>query len=341
MTWNEIIAAIVTSLIASVVFWLVFNVIPNTVERRKIKSLLDLGLYQIYSKLAYFLEVPLRHSVHSPSFLQHRLFNGELNNDDFGLYLATKCLTEEYQKVDETAKELMPIGCNLKERANEILDMIQKLYVFNKYLTAEQILLCRKIADKITMYDYEKKAFVYEGEFVLWPVDPTMSGMEGMFYETYGLFLQLQDMLIKQKPSGNELGDFYNNLFLCKVRLMYSQGEYRKVAWLTKGKKDSISAAYHFRGLYRNCDKEKGVAALRRYLKEYSMQLIYLRSHFEEFLDDDMIRDVLVAERSAEEYQEMIDCLAKEKEQQDAFEKFAGEIREFYKRKVRGVPGQS
>ena len=39
MTWNEIIAAIVTSLIASVVFWLVFNVIPNAVERKRIKQL--------------------------------------------------------------------------------------------------------------------------------------------------------------------------------------------------------------------------------------------------------------------------------------------------------------
>lgn len=334
MTWNEIIAAIVTSLIASVVFWLVFNVIPSAVERRKIKPLLDFDLYQIYSRLAFFLEAPLRHSTHSPSFLQHRLYNGELQKGDFGLYLATKCLTEEYQKVDETAKNLMPIGRDLKERANEILEMIQKLYVFNKYLTAEQILLCRKIADKLTTYDFEMQAFVYEGKFVLGPVNPTMSGMEGMFYDTYGLFLQLQGMLIKQKPAGNELGDYYKNLFFRKVELMYSQGEYRKVAKMTKGEKDSNTAAYYFRSLYRGGDKEKGVAALRRFLKTESLQLISLRGHFEEFLDDAAIRDVLVDERSEEEYQEMIDCLTKESERQAAFEKFAGEMLEFYERKT-------
>ena len=272
--------------------------------------------------------------------MQHRLYNGELKKEDFGLYLATKCLTEEYQKVDEAAKNLMPIGHDLKERASEILEMIQKLYVFNKYLTAEQILLCRKIADKITTYDFEMQAFVYEGELVLGPVNPTMSGMEGMFYDTYGLFLQLQDMLIKQKPAGNELGNCYKGLLFRKMELMYSQGEYSKVTRMTKGKTDVNSAVYHFRSLYRGGDKEKGLTALRGFLKADSLQLISLRSYFEEFLDDDVIRDVLADERSEKECQEMVDCLAKEKEQQVAFEKFAEEMREFYEKKVRGVTGR-
>jgi hypothetical protein len=101
MTWNEIIAAIVTSLIASVVFWLVFNVIPNAVERKRIKQLLDFDLYQIYTKLAHFLEIPLRHSNHSPSHLQMRLYQGLLKKEVYDLYLSTKCLTEEYRQVDD------------------------------------------------------------------------------------------------------------------------------------------------------------------------------------------------------------------------------------------------
>lgn len=54
-------------------------------------------------------------------------------------------------------------------------------------------------------------------------------------------------------------------------------------------------------------------------------------------MDDDVIREVLADERSEEEYQEMVDCLAKEKEQQDTYEKFAREMLEFYARKVSGV----
>lgn len=97
--------------------------------------------------------------MHSPSYLQMQLFTGVIKKDDYRLYLATKCLTEDYKKVDDTAKNLIPTGRALKSEAHEIQDYIQKLYVFNKYLTAEQILLCRKIADKITTYDFEMRAF--------------------------------------------------------------------------------------------------------------------------------------------------------------------------------------
>lgn len=61
---------------------------------------------------------------------------------------------------------------------------------------------------------------------------------------------------------------------------------------------------------------------------------ICIRGHFEEFTDDAVIRDVLIEVRSEEEYQEMINCLMQEKEQQKASEDFAREMRTFYDRKT-------
>lgn len=335
MTWDDIIAAIVTSLIASVMFWLVFSVLPNALERKRIKPLLVFDLYHIYNGLAHFLEVPFYHFLHGPSYLQMRLFTGAIKKDDYRLYLATKCLTEEYKNVDDTAKNLIPIGSHLESISNEILESIQKLYVFNKYLTAEQILLCRKIADKITTYDFEMRAFERIGNQVFGLVDPTMRGMEGVFYETYALFLQLQDHLICQKPTGDELGDFYKYLRYRKVGLLYSQGEYKKVARMAKDFKNVNTRAFYFRSLYRQGETEKGLPALRDFLQKESMPLISMRSYFEEFMDDEQIKDVLIAERSEKEYQEMIDCIYEEREQQETFEKFAAEMGAFYDEKLK------
>lgn len=334
MTWNEIIAAIVTSLIASVVFWLVFNVIPNAVERKRIKPLLDFDLYQIYTKLAHLLEIPFKHSNHSPSYLQMRLYQGLLKKEDYDLYLSTKCLTEEYQQVDDMAKNLMPIGGALKARSNEIVEMIQKLYVFNKYLSAEEILLCRKIADKISTYDFEMRAFHQIGTQVLGPVDPTMRNMAGMFYDTYLLFLELQAILIAQKPLGGALGDFYRDLNFRRMGLYYGQGKYDQVIKIAKKGKDSFSKTYYFRSLYRQGKTEKALDALRKRLETVSMKLVYQRGYFEEFIEDDLMKETLIATRSEEEYQEMINCLTDEKEQQIAFEAFAGQIREYYWKKI-------
>ena len=60
-----------------------------------------------------------------------------------------------------------------------------------------------------------------------------------------------------------------------------------------------------------------------------------MRGYFEEFIEDEQIKDVLIAERSEKEYQEMIDCINKEREQQKAFEKFAAEMGEYYDEKLK------
>lgn len=335
MTWNSIIVAIVTSLIASVVFWLVFNVLPNAMEKKRIKPLLDFDLYQIYSRLAQFLEVPLCHSIHSSSHLQMKLYTGGINIEDYRLYLATKCLTEEYKSVDDTAKNLMPIGSSLKATANVILDQIQKLYVFNRYLTAEQILLCRKIADKMTTYDFEMKAFSRIGNHILCPVDPTMRRMEKMFYELYLIFMQLQNHLISRKSKKNELGDIYKSLAFREVGLLYSQGKYKKAAKKAKSKNDRNTNSYYCRSLWRQGEKDKGLTAMKAFLQKKSTQLIYMRGYFSEFKDNEQIKNVLVESCSEMEYQEMIDCIKKEEEQQRTFEQFAAEIGAFYDKKLK------
>ena len=335
MTWNEILVAIVTSLIASVVFWLGFHYVPNTCERRKIKPLVDFDLYQIYLSLSHFLEIPFCYSIHCSPYRQQELLAGGLKKEDYQLYLATKCLTEEYKTIDDTAKKLIPIGSKLKEISNNILEQIQNLYIFNRYLTVEQIMLCRKIADKISCYDFEMKAFSRVGNLLLGPVDPTMRGMENMFYETYQLFQQLQDRLISRKPKGNELGDIYRSLALNELRGLYRQGKYKKVVKKAKAVNDVNVNSFYFRGLWRQGKTEKSLAALKEFLMKDSSLLVYMRGYFSEFKDVKQIKSVLVEARSEKEYQEMVDCINKENEQQRAFEQFAAQMCAFYDDKVK------
>ena len=44
---------------------------------------------------------------------------------------------------------------------------------------------------------------------------------------------------------------------------------------------------------------------------------------------------MLIAERSEKEYQEMIDCINQEREQQETFEKFAAEMEAYYYYKLK------
>lgn len=334
MNTHEIIAAIVTSLIASFVFWLVCNKIPDWRERKKMKPLIDFDLYNIYMKLGHFVEMPFLHVMHSPAYNQQQIFNGEVTKEDFELFLATKCETEEHKKIDEVAKNLISIGHELTEMSQVIVGMIQKIYVFNKYLTAEQIMLCRMIADKITTYNYEDEAhFMVNGRLMV-PLDPTMKSMGKMFFELYQLYKQLQNYLVSQKASDNKFGDFYQQLYKRKVGLLYSQKCYKKVLNLTRGKNDMTLQSYCFRSLYHLGRKEESLALMSEFLHKNGLFLIYMRGYFNEFKNDETIKEVLVNTRSMDQYEKMETCIKEEREYWEQFKKAASDIKAYYENKT-------
>lgn len=285
-------------------------------------------------KLGHFVEMPFINVKHSPAYNQQQVFNGEVAKEDFELFLATKCKTEEHKIIDEVAKNLIPIGHELAEMSHEIIGMIQKIYVFNKYLTAEQIMLCRKIADKITTYTYEDEVhFMVNGRLMV-PLDPTMKNMKTMFYELYQLYLQLQDYLICQDAINNEFGDFYQQLAKRKVTLLYSQKQYKKVLKFTKGNPEGICHIYYIKSLYHLGNTDESLSLLKNYLRRNGMFLIYLRGAFEEFENDEKIKEVLINTRSLDQYEKMEACIKEEKECWEQFKKAASDIKIFYENKT-------
>lgn len=335
MTCNELIAAIITSLIAAVIFWFVFNFIPNKCEQKKVKPMIDFNLYQIYFKLSFFLQIPFRPKMTHSMYSQNKFNNGLFTLEDFRLFLSTKCLSEDYQKIDEIAKHLLPIGDTLKKESQEILEMIQGTYVFNKYLSAEQIILCRKIADKLSMHSFDLKAFEKDGNLILHPVDPTLKYMSKMFFELYQLYLQLQDMLINETTNSDEFGNVHMILVRRKMDILYCQKQYDKIASKTKRNDDSFLRSLHFRALLHLNKTREAIEEIMMYLKEDKEKLIYLRGIFSEFVDNPIVTDALIKARSAEEYQEMVECLQDEKERHENNKKIAHQLREFYDNKRR------
>lgn len=331
---SEVITAVITSLIASVMFWVVFNVIPDLRERKKMKPLIDFDLYQICWELAAFLELPFNHSMRSPALNQHQIYYGKVTKEEYRRILYTKCLTEEYQQIDDVAKNLIPIGEELDKRSKEILECIQKIYVFNKYLTAEQILLCRRIADKITVYSYDMPAFMKNGDRVMTPLDPTLTYMSEMFFDLHQLYMRLQNYLIKQKGSENDLGDFYQHIYYRMLDVLYLQEQYKQILKITKGKQERPDLTYYFRSLLHLGRTDEALFVIKQFLQSDNLFLISLRSYFSEFLDDERVKQTLISARSLKEYQEMIDCIQEEDSFFDSFLKAADEIKAFYEKKL-------
>ena len=217
-----------------------------------------------------------------------------------------------------------------EEKADRIASIINQLYVFNHYLTAEQILLCRNILDKIYRYSYDMPAFDSAGIHV---VDPTLYYMSEVFDELYSLFLQLQEYIVR----GIDLSSFKSRSIETesrRIKWLFDHKKYWKVLRLTNKSKSSLVKPYRFRTLYLLNKKVDAKQALIDYLKQTSLRLIYMRSYFKEFLEDESMFAVLIKERSQEEYDEMVNCITREGNNKQAFLQRAQEFREYYATKV-------
>ena len=333
ISWIEILTAIITSLVAAIVFWIFTECLPKRIARKKLAQLIDFDLYQLYMKFFFFFECMFRPSPTHTSFMQDKILTGNLSNSDFDIYLSTKCLTNDYCKVDGYANNLLPIGNELKNTVDEIQTIIRDLYAFNHYLTAEQIMMCRKIMDKLSMYSYDMSPFTNVGETVFCVVDPTLRTYSSGFIEMYQLFLQLQEHLFSIRPNDSKSGDFYSKIKLEKCRFLYYHAEYKKVIRFVK--KDKSRKYYAFMSYYQMNKIEKTKASIKEYLGNNKERLICLRSFFGQMLNDNEICNLLIKERSKQEFDEMLSCINREEQESKQYYNFALRLKEHYDERLR------
>jgi hypothetical protein len=336
LTAGEFTVAVVTSLVASVVFWLTFDFIPNRRAQKKIQPFVDYDLYLVYGKLFQFIETPFRPYENTPSQYQNEIFTGKITENDFRLFLSTKCLTEGHRSIDEKARMLLPIGNKLQTVKEEIEGIINQLYVFNHYLTADQILICRQILDKLNTYSYDWPAVHAERSGTITRcVNPTASYLSRMFNEVYALYLNLQNYLINSKKDGEEVFANYRILLeSSKISYLFSQRKYKEVCQLVKKSGNKFAKPFLFRSLFLLGEIDQSKKEMIDYLHQSSLRLISIRNVLGEVINDEDMKRVLIAERSDEELNEMIQCIEKEKKNKRDYREFAEEMMSFYDNKT-------
>ena len=90
---------------------------------------------------------------------------------------------------------LIPIGIELERISKDICTKIEKRSTYYSFLTADEILLLRKISAKLTAYSYTGNATEVVGKSTLRPLIPNLSYMADNFYiisQLGRIFQQLQ-----------------------------------------------------------------------------------------------------------------------------------------------------
>ena len=188
--------AVITSLIASIIFYLVFQFIPERKKRNKIRPRVEIELTEIADQLFFYLEIPLNYDLHFASQFQDGIKNGSLSAEDYELYLYNKCLNNSYL-YDRNKSKLIVCGLKLREYADQTSEKIHQVMLNQNYLSAEEILIIEDINRLLHTYDYDWSAVDEINGMKLYPVNPTISYMSENFHKLQDLYIDLRNILFK------------------------------------------------------------------------------------------------------------------------------------------------
>jgi hypothetical protein len=329
--FKDFINPIILSVIAGIIFWLIFSFLPERKRLKKLRPKLDLDIYHAYINLFFLLDLVMRPNSHSPSDFQQKIKGNKLTKEDLELGLQDKCLNDSYLYDSNVSKSLMPIGKSLFDRASEIDLNIENLYSFSNYLTADEIILLEKIRKKLKVYDlnnYGRSAISKVGSMELKPVNPSLSYMAQNLYELYLLFIQLQKLVYNNSYSDRDI-------FISKVQHYYHSDQFIKCKQVaTEGilkypKDKNFLEFYSFMSEYKLGKKESAYLMLENILKN-KPHLVSSRSFLSEFLDDKKVYSLIEKLYLENEISELKEVLNRENTKEKLYIEQANKLKKYY-----------
>jgi len=340
---SNILLPILLSVVAAIVFWLVFSYLPEQQRRKKLRPIVELALFDAYKQLFSLFDLVMRHSSHSPSFFQSKIRAGKLSEADIKLGLQNKCLNESYLYDPNVKDALLVVGEEILDRTLDIDELANKVLSFHTYATADELVLLEKIREKIRVYDFGERhvkrpcGSTINGR-VLRPVDPSISYRHKNFFELYQLFCQLQKLVLNHRPLDRDR-------FLYKMQSLYYSGQYHSCSKLVRSEgtrfgKDST--------LYRNylALSERGLGRMKSFYKiiedtyksrPYGGSLVSSRSLFQDLLGDNKLIEILAKFHSSAEISALRASVEQDQKHKEAFESANQALATHFRRQVAGA----
>ncbi|WP_155242092.1 hypothetical protein [Butyrivibrio fibrisolvens] len=292
--------SIITSLIASVVFWVGSDLIPSKIKKLRIRPRIEEDIKSLLLYVFFYIQVPFLHSVHTASNYQSDINTKKLSSIDFENALYGKCLSKE-RCVNEFEHRLLPVGDKLKQNTKEIEKRLDKIFRYSDFISTKELLLLKEIDEKIHTYEYEEQRDIVDG-MVIATVNPSISYMKSNFYELYLLYHDL-----KKACDGFW---FVKRNDYDKYRIACQKLESRRYFsyWIKRFSLNSkLKMLLDVRASYIRGDRRRLEKKLRSYLDIEKQRLVAQRLFLEYLLTDDNYRNLLIEIRGYEEMQEYLD----------------------------------
>lgn len=290
---KEIFIAVATSLVASFIFWVIFNAIPENQRYNKIRPKVEFDIYEIFLNLGGYIFIALEINELGWSFPQSRVQSGQATKQDFELWLQNKCLNDSY-KFDEMGKNFLSVGDRLATSASKICEKIERCATYYSFMSADEILLLRKISNRLTVYSYTESAVDRVGKSTYVPVVPNISYMAENFFELSQLYIKLQKIVWSYKKIDRSINKYIMQDFaLSEAQKCYAARDFAgciRKAKKIKNASEESKLRIMFKAYYAMGNLTKAIATLKQYYEIAAQPSVILYSVLE---DDPVPLEVL------------------------------------------------
>lgn len=337
---SNILLPILLSVVAAIVFWLVFSYLPEQKRRKKLRPIVEVALFDAYKNLFSLFDLVMRHSSNSPSFFQSKIRAGNLSEEDIQLGLQNKCLNQSYLFDPHVKEVLLVVGEEILDRTLDIDELANKVLSFHTYATAEELILLEKIREKIRVYDFGKRHIKKHcgtevNGLVYRPVDPSISYRHRNFFELYELFCHLQKLVLNHSPLDRDR-------FIYKMQWLYYSSQYHLCIKLIQSQEGRFKKDLT---LYKNylALSERGRGRMKAFYKiiedtyksrPYGGSLVSSRSTFKELLGDNKLLEILAQFHSSEEISALRESIKQDSKHKEAFENANKELTKYFRKKA-------
>lgn len=316
---SQFIYPVLLSLIAALIFWIIFSFIPESLRRKKLRPVVELNIFEIYQTLFAVFDLIMKYRENGPSFYQKKIRSGKLSQEDIKLGLQNKCLNDSYLFDDNVKAHLLCVGQSIYDYTVEVERLIHKILNYNQYASANELILLENIENELRRYDYgndriNKPAHFMIGEEKYYPSVSIINYRQENFYDLYALFCRLQDIIMRKLPIQNR------NHILSKTQYLYYSGKYKECRKFIKSKTSLPESDIMFLKIYaalceyslKNFEKFYFVFEDVYKNRPHGGNLASSRNFLENLIENKKIIEIITKYHSNDEIQQLLAVIKSE-----------------------------
>ncbi|EPR9360489.1 hypothetical protein ACU9QV_003075 [Acinetobacter baumannii] len=312
---KEIGLPVFLSVIAGIIFWIIFQLIPAQKRKNKLRPKIEKDLLKISSTIIHMVQLTMLHNENTVSLFYEEISSGQITKELIETGLYNKALNKDHL-VGNFSNNIV-IGKKIYDYAREIEERIERIFYFNEQLDTKEILILDDIYQTLKTYglsDYDSKYEFMVGGFTFKPENPSLSYMSDFFFNINKLRQELDTIIISSKKLNREL------LFK-KISHLKNEKKYKPAIKLIKRnikyyKSDSNLLMWYLFDITYIIDKNNSLKILENLVNKDTC-LVSSRGFLHNRVDDEQLIDILKRRSTDEKIQQLKDTIKREESIKD------------------------